>query len=46
MGVLAQMPLTALLFQVQIIFSNLLVPFGGEVEVIQCRLSAEKGQGN
>ena len=46
MGVLAQMPLMALLFQVQIIFSNLFVSFGGEVEVIQCRLSAEKGQSN
>lgn len=34
MGVLAQMPLIALLFQVQIIFSNLLVSFGS-VEVIQ-----------
>lgn len=46
MGVLAKMSLIALLFKVQIIFSSLLVPFKSGAEVIQCRLSAEKGQSN
>lgn len=35
MGILAKMPLIVLLFQVQIIFSNLLVVFWSKVEVIQ-----------
>jgi hypothetical protein len=36
------MPWMALLLKVQIIFSKLLVPFWGKVEVIQCRLLAEE----
>lgn len=42
MGVLAKVPLIALLFKVQIIFSNLLVSYWGKVKVIECRLLVEK----